>query len=447
MCGLSGVAYKDKRIPEKSLLIRMANLMAHRGPDGEGYFIDEGIGLAFRRLAIIDLEKGDQPIFNEDRNLVVVYNGEIYNHPELRQILIKKNHIFRTNSDTEVIVHAFEEWGEDSFLKFNGMFAFALYNIERKELFLVRDRLGIKPLYFSETPLGLVFGSEIKTMLAAPEMNISPDYECIYDFMTYQNILDDKTFFAGIKKIKPGCYIKYYRGKVKNVTYWDVTFPENEIKDIHDCIEEYKTVFNSSVKRHLISDVPIGTYLSGGFDSTSVATLASGFYSDSISTFTGAFEEHSIFDERPGARQVAKRINAINYEILLNSNDFENSFEEIAYYLDEPMLGNGAFPQYHVARLVSKHVKVVLTGHGGDELFAGYEVFKAGYYLERLKDNPLFLSQILSHLALPEILRIAYFMLMPVIYPEVKYGLFIMFDNKKRRKLFCDDFLYSDFCL
>lgn len=418
----------------------MAALLRHRGPDGEGYYSDADIALGHRRLAIIDIAGGAQPIFNEDGSVVVIYNGEIYNFPEIKRNLVARGHEFRTASDTEVIVHAYESFGPECVTLFNGMFAFALWDARNKTLLLARDRLGIKPLYYHLGDGWMAFASEIKALLAHPEIPAELNPESLADFLSFQNILDDKTILRGIKKLLPATVLlRKENGAAVVNTYWKPEFKKVRPASIGECVEQYREVFSSSVKRHLLSDVPVGSYLSGGFDSGSVAAAAAGFLDYPLSVFTGAFEEGDKYDERPCSRAIAEAIGGRPYELVISPEDFPSSVEKIVYHMEEPYLGMGSFPQYHVSALVSRNVKVVLTGHGGDELFFGYPAYQALYLRGLIRRNPLALGKVFSAARQGNLPRLLYFSLYPLLNPALKHGLYVMFNHRETGKLLGDE--------
>ncbi|MCP3682785.1 MAG: asparagine synthase (glutamine-hydrolyzing) [bacterium] len=432
MCGITGIAGKE----DKALLKRMTAKIKHRGPDEQGFFYGNKICMSNVRLSIIDLKTGKQPIYNEDKSLVIVYNGEIYNYKELRKDLEKK-HKFSTKSDTEVIIHAYEEYGPECVKLFNGMFAFAIWDKKKNQLFLARDRLGIKPLYYYTDSSKLIFASEIKAILEDSTIKRKLNEEALIDYLTFQNILDNKTFFRGIDILRPGHYIIYKNKKLDVTKYWEASYKKKKQKP-KEYIRDFQKVFHDSVKRHMISDVPVGSYLSGGIDSSSVATVASKL-NNRLRTFTGRFDEKG-YDESICSRVVAKKIDARPYTITMKPKDFLESIEKIVYHLDEPKLALNNFAQFHTAKLVSKHVKVVLTGHGGDELFAGYPVFKAIYHKNAMKRNPLNVPKALAAFKFSELPRSLYFLFFPLISPEVNSNLFIIFDQRERKKLFTKQF-------
>ena len=442
MCGIAGILNFAIKEEDVSTVREMTSLLEHRGPDGEGYYQDSSIALGHRRLKVIDLITGEQPIFNEDGTLVAVYNGEIYNFRELRRSLVSQGHTFSTHSDTEVIVHAYEEYGLECVKLFNGMFAFALWDKTRRRLILARDRLGIKPLYYHQSNGLLVFASEIKAILAHPRIRAELDPRTLLDFLTYQNMLDSKTFFKGIVKLQPSHCIICEEGKpFQDWEYWKPDFHKNDETRFEHYVEKYLDVFSRAVKRHLISDVPLGSYLSGGFDSSSVAAFAVKWGIDPLQTFTGAFAEGERYDERSYSRAVAERIGAIRHEVVISPRDFLESIEKIIYHLDEPYLGMASFSGYHVSKLVSEHATVVLTGHGGDELLGGYPVFKAAAIRQMLHKNFLAMPKILRRISPPEIPRLLYFGVYPLINPDLRHGLYVMFSQKERERLLSQDFI------
>jgi asparagine synthase (glutamine-hydrolysing) len=369
MCGICGIHDPNGNIDD-NLIRRMSDVLTHRGPDDEGYHVEEQVGLGFKRLSIIDLEMGNQPMANEDGSIWIVYNGETYNFPSLKEELASKGHQFRTKSDTEVIIHGYEEWGEDVVKRLNGMFAFAIWDVKKEKLFLARDRLGIKPLYYRLDGNRLVFASEIKALAVDENLKIEVNLEALVDYLTFQNVFGSKTFFKGVQKLLPGHYaIKDSRG-FKTVEYWDLDFKKGVVEDEERYVERYREMLKKSVKMELISDVPVGFHLSGGMDSCSVAVAARGEV-DKFRTFSGSFPEEG-FDETPYASQVARSLDAEEHKVSLRAEQVTGMLAKMVYHLDEPRVGPGSIPQYYVAKLASQHVKVVLTGHGGDELFAGY---------------------------------------------------------------------------
>lgn len=435
MCGIVGFNWKDDKLVKK-----MADLIKHRGPDDDGFYSDEHISLGNRRLAIIDLKTGKQPIYSKDNTQVITYNGEVYNFAELKSKLERKGHTFYTHTDTEVILHLYQTYGKQSVKMLNGMFAFAIWDSKKKELFIARDRMGVKPLYYYWKDGKFIFASEIKAILAY-SIHRAPNLDAISEYLTFENILDNKTFFQGVKTLLPGHYLRLKGKKLLHGKYWDVQF--NYQKHTHEhLLGEFRRILRESVKRHLISDVPLGCYLSGGFDSATVTTMASELVKGKVETFTGAFDAGAKYDERHCSRAVVHKTGAVMHEVVIKQEDFEKDMEKIIYHLDEPRVGIPTFSQYHVSKLVSEHVKVVLTGHGGDELFAGYAVFKALHHREQLKKSKRHLVRLFKDLLVGKNrLNMLYYLLMPYVNPEVQYGLIIVFSEKEKKNLLTHEFL------
>jgi asparagine synthase (glutamine-hydrolysing) len=351
----------------------MCNIIAHRGPDDEGYYIEDYVALGVRRLSIIDLETGGQPIHNEDKTLWLVFNGEVFNFIELRARLESGGHRFHTKSDTEVIVHLYEEMGERCVEELNGMFAFALWDANRHKLILARDRIGVKPLYYHLKDGKLIFGSEIKALLAAG-VEVSPDRRAILDYMTLSYVLGDKTFFEDIRQLMPGHYAVFQDGKFVATQYWDLSYKATEREEI-DTVRMLRPLLEDAVRIRLRSDVPLGCHLSGGIDSSSVTCIASRLLGRQVKTFTGAFNEGPEYDETYYAKLVSKKAGTEYFEVRPDGNDFLETLSQLIWYMDYPEVGPGIYPQYHVCRLASEQVKVILGGQGGDEVFTGYPLF------------------------------------------------------------------------
>jgi len=387
MCGITGYIKTEKNFLVKESL----NILSHRGPDGEGEWSspDGEVWLGHRRLAIIDPEGGRQPLSNEDDSVWVTFNGCIYNYLEIAQTLRRKGHRFRTYTDTEVIVHAYEEYGEECLKYFIGMFAFALWDERKKILFCARDRMGVKPFYYWQGYSVFIFASEIKALLATGLIEKKVDHKALQEYLVFQTVLGDKTLFDGVKKLLPGQYmiVDEDANVVALKQYWDLSFDID-----YDHTEEYfvdrlRVLLDDAVKIRLRSDVPLGAHLSGGLDSSTVVCLASMLNAtgDRLKTFTGAFNEGEKFDETRYARIVAEKAGADCLEIYPTADDFVETLPKIIYYMDEPCAGPGVFPQFMVSRLASEHVKVVLGGQGGDEIFAGYARYLVGYLEECLR--------------------------------------------------------------
>ncbi|MEM2169636.1 MAG: asparagine synthase (glutamine-hydrolyzing) [Candidatus Bathyarchaeia archaeon] len=365
MCGIAGFNFEDK-----PLLRRMCNVLIHRGPDDEGLYVDKGISLGNRRLSIIDIEGGRQPIYNEDESLVVTYNGEIYNFQELRTELEEVGHRFYTNTDTEVIVHSYEEYGERCLNRFNGMFAFALWDASKAKLLLARDKYGIKPLYYTIMDEGrLLFASEVKALLQYRELRRELDLESLHAYINLRYVPRERTLFKGIKKLLPGHYLTLKGGSIKIEKYWDLDTTRVASPLHEDSLAAHlKEILKRAVARHLISDVPLGIYLSGGLDSSIITALARQIKGgEPILTFTLGFNEPG--DELDDARYVADYFKTDHKELVIKYNILKD-LPDMIWYADSPK--RNLYP-YYISKEVGKYVKVALGGLGGDELFAGYE--------------------------------------------------------------------------
>ena len=374
MCGICGIFLLDSEASvDRALLERMNRTMVHRGPDDEGYHLDGSIGLGMRRLSIIDLDGGHQPITNEDGSLWIVFNGEIYNHPELMAELISKGHRFKTRSDTEVILHLYEEMGQDCVNRLNGMFAFAIWDSVRHRLFLARDRLGIKPLFYAFQPHGhLIFASEIKAVLET-SVSREPDYQALYDYLSLMYVPTPATAFTAIRKLPPGHTITCSRERMKIRQYWDIPLPnqgEEEVRQETDYEEEILDLLETAIRRHMIADVQVGSLLSGGLDSTTVTAVMARKLNIPLKTFTAGFDRSS-YDESDEARLVATTLGTEHLEEMVHP-DMVESLTDLVDFFDEPFADYSCIPTFLVSRLAARHVKVVLTGDGGDETFAGY---------------------------------------------------------------------------
>jgi asparagine synthase (glutamine-hydrolysing) len=381
MCGITGIFNLNREPVSIVALQAMTDVIAHRGPDGEGFFVESCIGLGHRRLAIIDLSPaGHQPMTTLDGRYVLSYNGEVYNYQELRLELESLGYHFRSRTDSEVVLNAYAEWGKDCVDRFNGMFAFAVWDKKEHCLFLARDRYGIKPLYYTVKDNKLLFGSEIKAILQHAAFQASMDKEALLEYFTFQNFFTNKTLFNDISILPAGHWIKYQLGQKnlpKPVQYWDYSFREPDtIKDEQAYIEELDRLFRQAVNRQLVSDVDVGSYLSGGMDSGSITAIAA-TQLPYIKTFTGGFDLHSAsglelgFDEREKSELMSYKFKTEHYEMVMKAGDMERVLPKLAWHLEEPRVGQ-SYPNYYIAQLASKFVKVVLAGTGGDELFGGY---------------------------------------------------------------------------
>ncbi|MDH4028119.1 MAG: asparagine synthase (glutamine-hydrolyzing) [Nitrospirota bacterium] len=452
MCGIAGIYnYKTGSPISHDTLKRMSNAIVHRGPDDEGYYLRDNIGLAFRRLSIIDLNTGNQPVHNEDRSMQVVFNGEIYNYVELREHLISKGHTFYTRTDTEVIVHLYEEYGTDFTLYLNGMYAIALLDENKNSLILVRDRVGIKPLYYSETNAGLAFASEIKSLLRAGVSN-APDQEAINQYLSYGFIPSPLTGFKAIRKLEPG-HILICSGNSYNIhQFWDLdntseTYDGLSEDDMADLLIDELT---SVIKRQTRSDVPVGIFLSGGIDSSLVASVAAERCNLKLNAFTIGFKEES-YNELSSAKIITDRLGLDLFEFILSENEIKQEIEHIMSFIDEPLFDYSAIPVYFVSKLARSKVKTVIGGEGGDELFGGYQT----HYLSRIAQ----LYRTIPHIVrngissavnrLPEshsylstaykLKRFTYGADFP--YDQGHYRWKVLFDEEHKKQLLSNDFL------
>ncbi len=388
MCGICGLYHLDReQHVGQSLLRSMADVLRHRGPDDEGYFFDDNVGLAHRRLSIIDLSPlAHQPMPNEDESLWITFNGEVYNYLELRQQLVGRGHRFRSHSDTEVVLHLYEEEGPACVNRLNGMFAFAIWDRRDRSLFAARDHFGIKPFYYSYQENTFAFASEIKALLQADWLRAQVNRDGLADYLTFQFCLGDKTLFRNIYKLLPGHWLRLQSdGRLTLRKYWDLDFTVDT-----DHTEEYfqhqlLRLLEDSVRIQLRADVPVGAHLSGGLDSSTVTCLAAPLLGTSLHTFSGGFREAPEYDETTYARLVAQRVGAEYHEVFPTPDRLPEILPRLIYHMDEPAAGPGLYPQFFVSELASKYVKVVLGGQGGDEIFGGYTRYLIAYLEECLR--------------------------------------------------------------
>lgn len=373
MCGICGIFDRSGAPVEGRVLRQMNRVIRHRGPDGEGYFLQGEVGLGHRRLSIIDVESGAQPIANEDGRLQVVFNGEIYNFIELRKELEAAGHVFRTRSDTEVIVHAYEQWGPGCVRRFNGMFSFALWDCVAGEVFLARDHLGIKPLYYALVGERLIFASEIKALLQVPGCPREPDLEALADLFTFRYVPSPKTLFKGIFKLSPGHLMRATRKDIVIDRYWTWVPCIRTSWNEQDLVEEYQTLLADAVRLQLRSDVPLGLFLSSGIDSGVLLAIMSGHSVGPVQTFTIGFEGGMKTNEVDDARETARRFGADHYSMTVGCSDYLDYFERYMSDLEEPVAHEPAPAFYFLSRITSERVKVALTGQGADEPWAGYD--------------------------------------------------------------------------
>jgi asparagine synthase (glutamine-hydrolysing) len=374
MCGICGIFFSDRdwRV-SGDVLRRMNSRIVHRGPDDDGFFLEENVGLAMRRLSIIDVQTGQQPLANENRDIWIVYNGEIYNHAELRADLESKGHHYRTRSDTETIVHLYEEYGRECVKHLRGMFAFAIWDRRKRSLFVARDRLGIKPFYYRWDGKAFLFGSEIKTILAYPDIEAAFNRATLAEYLAFGYITGPETMFAGIQKLMPGHTLELAEGgEPKMAQYWDLDVAvDQDPKPRQYYVEAYRDLLEQAVKSHLMSDVPLGVFLSGGLDSSAVAALTARIRGDRIQTFSVGYGEEK-FSELGFAQEVAKHIGSDHHEVRMTREEFFESLPKLIWHEDEPIVWPSSVSLYFVARLARQRVTVVLTGEGSDETLAGY---------------------------------------------------------------------------
>jgi asparagine synthase (glutamine-hydrolysing) len=365
----------------------MIETIRHRGPDDEGMYVSGPVGLGHRRLSIIDLNTGQQPISNEDGTVWVVFNGEIYNYKELTAFLVSKGHQFRTATDTEVLVHLYEEFGEDMLPKLRGMFGFAIWDEKTKTLLVARDRVGIKPIYYQWNNEVLVFASEVKAILADPSISAELDPAALGTFLTYFYPLGEHTIFKAINKLSPGHYLTVKNGKLKVAQYWDLRFSgSNGEANLDESLGQLKVLLRETVRDHMISDVPVGVLLSGGVDSTAMLSFAVEKADKPVSTFTIGFEGKRCTDERPYARLAAEKYGTQHHEMTISSADFLDFLPKYVWHMEEPVCEPPAIALYYVSKLARDHgVKVLISGEGGDEAFAGYQNYRNLVWLENIK--------------------------------------------------------------
>ncbi len=385
MCGFAGILRLDGATARVELAARMAATLVHRGPDDEGTFAEGPVALAHRRLSIVDLAGGHQPMARG--RAVIAFNGEIYNHVELREALAARGHVFRTTSDTEVILAAWETWGEGCVERLNGMFAFALVDREARRVLLARDHFGIKPLYLHRDASRVVVASEIKALFEHGDLRAEPDADGLQEYLTFQHTQGARTMFRGVTRVLPGEYQLWdlTTGASRAVRYWDPRFVVDEGRSESAFTDEVTSLLRDAVRIQMRADVPVGTYLSGGTDSSVVTALAASYASGPLHTFTGRFDEGRDFDESPYALAMAAHVGAVPHVVTAHEDAFLEAMPRLVWHMDEPAAGPGLFPQYIVSREAARTVKVVLGGQGGDEIFGGYVRYLVAYLEQALK--------------------------------------------------------------
>lgn len=391
MCGICGVVHRHKEHPVAlGDIKRMSDVIRHRGPDDEGHFVQGNVGIAMRRLSIIDLSTGAQPIFNEDRSLAIVFNGEIYNHRELRKELAAKGHRFQTKTDTEAIIHAYEEWGVECVKKLNGMFGFAVWDDRKQRLFLARDRIGIKPLYYYLDQNQLVFGSELKSIVQINSVPREIEPKALDTFLTFEYIPSPYSIFKNIFKLPPGHWMLYQNGEAKIQSYWQLAYQKSEMSE-ERLLSQFDELLHDAVNIRLMSDVPLGAFLSGGLDSSAIVAMMHRKSGNTVKSFSIGFDDPT-YNELPYARAVASHFNTEHFEEIITP-DVSRLTEKILWMLDEPFGDFSVFPTYLVSEMARKNVTVVLSGDGGDELLAGYDTYLAQKVARRYAKLPAFLRK------------------------------------------------------
>ena len=436
MCGIAGIVGD---VADHKIIPLMLEMMKHRGPDSRGFYISEGVHLGHCRLSINDLsERATQPFISEKHKVAVGVNGEIYNFKILKKQLIEKGYRFKSCSDSEVVLHGYLEYGTGFVGELNGMFAISIWDGRKNELLLIRDRLGIKPLYYTKTKNAFLFASEIKALAQYDKLDLSVDLQSFAEYMAFENYFSNRTLNQNIKLVEPGEIVRF---RLRDTTidrkyFWKPIFGTQVFGSNGEVYGRYIDIIESSVSRHLISDVPIGFYLSSGIDSSSVVYCSSKELGRKLKTYTGDFGKPGFYDESTEAAKIAKTFGCANTRVEIRPQDFIDNIEDVFWHLDEPKVGMGSFSQYMVAKHASKEVKVILTGHGGDEFFAGYPVFKAIYGKENI-------YKLILHSSPRELLFAAYFTLFPSIRKEAGYFLPNIYSLKSLQDILVPDFFNS----
>ncbi|MCI1965569.1 MAG: asparagine synthase (glutamine-hydrolyzing) [Oscillospiraceae bacterium] len=389
MCGLCG--FTGEIIDRDAVIQNMTDVITHRGPDSLGIYTDADISMGFRRLSIIDLKQGDQPITNEDGTLVVMFNGEIYNYQQLREILVAKGHRFKTNTDTEVLVHGFEEWREELLNKLRGMFAFAVWNKTDKSLFLARDFFGIKPMHYTQVGDSFVYGSEIKSILQFPGFEKKLNLNALNNYISFEYPVPPETFFENVSCLMPAHYLWYRNGEVEIKRYWEPKFEPDETMTEEEAVNEIDQVFEDSVAAHRISDVEVGCFLSSGVDSSYVATYFTG-----QKTFTVGFGEDEKYNEIGYAKDLSEKIGVEHHYKTISPDEYWGNIRKVMYHMDQPLADASCIALYFVSKIASQYVKVVLSGEGSDELFGGYNIYHEPDDMAAYRRLPLRLRKALA---------------------------------------------------
>lgn len=383
MCGFCGFVGEQQE--KEEILKKMMDKIVYRGPDSSGIYTDTDVGLGFRRLSIIDLSEGSQPIYNEDKTKVILFNGEIYNYQEIKEELINKGHTFYTKTDTEVLIHGYEEYQEKILEKLRGMFAFVIWDTVEKELFIARDFFGIKPMYYKQNEKELIFGSEIKSILEYPNVEKELNINALQNYLSFQYGVPNETFFKGINCLPPAHYLKYKDGQVTLTRYWEPEFNIDETLELDETIEKIDETFKNSVEAHKISDVEVGCFLSSGVDSSYVASQFKGQKS-----FTVGFD-YDKYNEIEYAKELSKEVGLEHYYKSITDDEYWDIIPKIQYYMDQPHADPSCVALYFVSKIASEHVKVVLSGEGADELFGGYRIYHEPLSIAKVKFIPRFI--------------------------------------------------------
>ncbi len=412
----------------------MADKITHRGPDSQGYYLDRGIAMAFRRLSIIDLGGGSQPIYNEDQSKVLMFNGEIYNYRALREQLLEAGHTFSTETDSEVLLHGYEEWGEELLNRLRGMFAFAIWDKEEQSLFLARDPFGIKPMHYTLLPDGrLIYASEIKCILEHPDFVKEFNESALDKYLSFQYSLPRETFFKNVYCLQPGHFLRYKDGKVKERRYWEAVFHPDEGMTLEEAVDQIDKAFTDSVEAHRISDVEVGCFLSGGVDSSYVASYFGG-----QKAFTVGFDNGQHYNETNYASQLAGELGIDHYTHLISEEEYWEALPKVQYHLDQPLADPSCVALYFVSKLAAEHVKVVLSGEGADELFGGYRIYHEPTSLAGYQKLPRFLRKAAAGLvsAVPFDFKGKSFLIRGSKTLEERFiGNAYMFDRKEKARL------------
>ena len=393
MCGFAGFVDREKN--KKPIIKNMADIIKHRGPDSYGYYIDDSVALGFRRLSIIDLNSGDQPICNEDKSKIIVFNGEIYNYQEIKKDLVIKGHIFKTNSDTEVLLHGYEEYGSKILNKLRGMFAFVIYDKTDSSVFLARDFYGIKPLYYYLNDWEFMFSSEIKSFLGHPNFKKELNRNMLKQYLTFQYSVGEDTFFKNVYKLRPGHFMIYKNGEITVKKYYEIDLKSDNSKSFDDWENIIRKELKESIKYHKISDVEVGSFLSSGVDSSIIATL-----SDVDKTFTVGYDNKE-YSEIDYAKELSKKNGVKNVSKIITKEEYFDKLDMIQYYMDEPLADPSAVALYFVANIASKHVKVALSGEGADEIFGGYNIYHEPYSVSWYNKIPYIIRKGIGMLVYP----------------------------------------------